>query len=110
MTATTRAAGLAAAIGVIVVLPLVILQSLNVAIRPEQITDLLALFGLVWFLSAAFVLLLLSLVRPMQTEGALPANHGHRVMSVILLVLIAVAWSGLMADQMPCFLGVPNCD
>lgn len=24
--------------------------------------------------------------------------------------VIAVFWSGLVLDQMPCFLGVPNCD
>jgi len=32
------------------------------------------------------------------------------VISIVFLVLIAPAWSGIVADPMPCFLGVPNCD
>ncbi len=29
---------------------------------------------------------------------------------VAIVVLIAWLWVGLVVDQMPCFLGVPNCD
>ena len=31
-------------------------------------------------------------------------------LSVVALVLIAYAWVGIVVDQMPCFLGRPNCD
>jgi len=27
-----------------------------------------------------------------------------------VLILIAWLWAGALVDQMPCFLGVPNCD
>jgi hypothetical protein len=29
---------------------------------------------------------------------------------VVARVLAAVGWAGIIGDQMPCFLGAPNCD
>ena len=36
-------------------------------------------------------------------------NQGFPV-KVVLLGLVAWYWIGLVIDQMPCFLGAPNCD
>jgi hypothetical protein len=38
------------------------------------------------------------------------AAHPETIGMLALLVLIAWFWVGLVDDQMPCFLGVPNCD
>jgi hypothetical protein len=40
----------------------------------------------------------------------LTARPVRFIFGAALLILIALAWSGIVADQMPCFLGVPNCD
>jgi hypothetical protein len=32
------------------------------------------------------------------------------LLRVVFLAFIARMWIGILIDQMPCFLGVPNCD
>lgn len=32
------------------------------------------------------------------------------LVSLAVMVLLAGSWAGILLDQMPCFLGVPNCD
>jgi hypothetical protein len=88
----------AALIGALVILPFLILQLVNMTItRPKQVGDLLVLFGLLWLLATAFVF-------------TLTTRRGYVVVRVALLILIGLAWGGLVVDQMPCFLGIPNCD
>ena len=68
------------------------------------------LFGIMWFLPIIFILILMPIVRDVRAGNNLTAKPVILVFSLILLVLIVLAWSGIVADQMPCFLGVPNCD
>jgi len=68
------------------------------------------LFGIMWFLPMIFILILMPIMRNVHAGNNLTAKPVILVFSVILLVLIALAWGGIVADQMPCFLGVPNCD
>jgi len=42
---------------------------------------------------------------PVETHPVLPILAG-----TVFLLAIGIFWGGLVADQMPCFLGVPNCD
>ncbi|HVF40372.1 MAG TPA: hypothetical protein VM939_10760 [Gemmatimonadaceae bacterium] len=67
-----------------------------------------ALFTGLWLLGLTFVALLMSLVRRR------PAQGDALTMGLLLrrfgLILVAALWVTLVADQMPCFLGVPNCD
>jgi hypothetical protein len=87
----------AALIGALVVLPFLILQAVNATITRRQIGDLLVLFGLLWFLATAFVF-------------TLTTRRGYVVVRVALLILIGLTWGSVVVDQMPCFLGIPNCD
>jgi len=68
------------------------------------------LFGILWFLPMIFMLILIPIVRDVRSGNSLTAKPVILVLSVILLTLIALAWGGIVADQMPCFLGIPNCD
>jgi hypothetical protein len=68
------------------------------------------LFGIMWFLPMIFMLILVPIVREVRGSNSLTAKPVILVLSVIFLILIALAWGGIVADQMPCFLGVPNCD
>ena len=63
----------------------------------------LVLFGTLWLLGAVFVALLLSLLRKRQRPAAILVRIG-------LSIVVACLWAGIVMDQMPCFLGVPNCD
>lgn len=76
----------------------------------KYILDTSILFGLLWLLPAAFMRLLLPLARSARAGEIVLEQPAALMLKIILLALIAVLWLSLLADQMPCFLGVPNCD
>ena len=69
------------------------------------------LFVIMWLPPVMFILILMPLVRSLRQAGnGILACRGKLLLSVTFLVLIAIVWTGALIDQMPCFLGVPNCD
>lgn len=100
--------GAAALISLILVLPFVILELVNRRSFAEGFP--VPLFGFLWLLPAAFIVVLVPLVRAVRAGNSLTANPVNLLLRVALLALIAAAWGGLLIDQMPCFIGVPNCD
>ena len=68
------------------------------------------LFGIMWLLSMIFILTLMPIVRNVQAGNSLISSPISLVLRTLLLALIAWMWMSLLIDQMPCFLGVPNCD
>jgi len=68
------------------------------------------LFAVLWLLPGAFVLAAVPLLRAVRAGESLLARRGALVARVGFLVLTAMVWAGIVDDQMPCFLGVPNCD
>lgn len=72
------------------------------------------LFGTLWILAGAVLLLVWPLVRDFRMEasdarGPLGTLSRHWP-ALSIALLLATLWAGIVADQMPCFLGVPNCD
>jgi hypothetical protein len=58
-----------------------------------------------------FIALLMPIVRNLRQAGnSLMANPVGLLLRIVFLLLIAWMWASLLIDQMPCFLGVPNCD
>ena len=100
----------AALISIILVLPFAILESLNQTITKQNASGLIVLFGLLWFLPMTLVVILMPMVRNLRAGHSLMANPINLLLRVALLALIAMMWGGLLIDQMPCFMGVPNCD
>lgn len=100
--------GLAAIIGLIFVLPFVVLQLVNARHAPESFPT--ALFVFLWALPLLFFVILVPFLKTLRPGKSLMANPVTLIFRVAFLVLIAVMWAGLVNDQMPCFLGVPNCD
>ena len=97
----------AAIISGLLVLPLALLEVINRRRFDEPFP--LPLFAILWLLPAIFVLAVMPLVRrPGTTDRKM--HPAGQLLRIALLVLLAVTWTGLMGDQMPCFLGVPNCD
>jgi hypothetical protein len=92
----------------LLVLPFMILELVNRRGFNEGFP--IALFGLMWLLPLAFVAILMPIL------GSLPAGNRNMQRAIkllpriALLIVIAWLWVGLTLDQMPCFLGVPNCD
>lgn len=87
-------------------LPFVVLELINRRRLSEGFP--FALFALMWALTFSFILILISIVRRLRERD------GEQTIAlapkVILLTLIASLWGFLVIDQMPCFLGVLNCD
>jgi hypothetical protein len=100
----------AALISLILVLPLAILEALNNRITGQNAPGLIVLFGLLWLLPTAFILILVPVVRAMRDGNHVMAYPISLSLRVASLALIAMIWGGMLIDQMPCFLGVPNCD
>ena len=100
----------AAIISFILVLPFAILESLFNTVNQQNALGLTVLFGLLWLLPTAFIVILGPIVRNVRAGNSIMANHINLLLRAAFLALIAMAWGGLLADQIPCFMGVPNCD
>lgn len=96
-----------ALVGFALVLPFLILEVINRRGFHEDFP--ITLFGLLWLLPFSFVLIFMPLVRgPSARSRGLVARL--LLPRAVLLPFIAWFWISLTADQLPCFLGVPNCD
>jgi hypothetical protein len=68
------------------------------------------LFVFLWLLALSVVLLLRPLGYGLRAGNGTMANRLRLLARVALAILIAGLWVAVVLDQMPCFLGVPNCD
>lgn len=92
----------------LIVLPFMLLEAVNRRAFNEGFP--LPLFGFLWLAPALFFLTLLPLVQTMRAGENLLARPLPLLLRAAFLLLVAAFWAALMLDQMPCFLGVPNCD
>jgi len=90
------------------VLPLATLELINRQRFQEGFP--FALFGILWLLPAAFILILMPILRSVRAGNGSMANPISLLLRVTFLILVAGLWIGIILDQIPCFLGVPNCD
>ena len=88
------------------ILPFAVLELVNN--RAARSDFPVALFGFMWLNALALTTLIVSISRTLQSPG----RHYTVSLAVRALTAIALAWMGVagIVDQMPCFLGVPNCD
>ncbi len=100
--------GAASLISLILIAPLAFLQlrygSRNYPRFPFE------LFGMLWFLGAFFLITVEPIVRTVRAGDSLLAHPVTLLFRLVFLTLIALMWEGVVNDQLPCFLGVPNCD
>ncbi|HEX8248381.1 MAG TPA: hypothetical protein VF599_09435 [Pyrinomonadaceae bacterium] len=98
----------AAIISFFIVLPFVIFElAFNTR---RNVYDFIVLFGFLWLLSAAFVALLMPLVQNLRAGNGVAAKPFNLLLRVAFSALIIMMWTGIIIDQLPCFLGAPNCD
>lgn len=103
-------------ISFLLVLPFMILefwfQIINkpTVIRLKNVTDFILLFGFLWLLPMAFIVILTPIARNARAGNSITANPINLLFRTVFLALIAIVWGSLMIDQLPCFIGVPNCD
>ena len=98
-----------ALISLILVIPFMIMEVLNRRNFNEGFP--IPLFVIMWVLPIIFIVTLMPIVRNLRRAGnSLIASPVNLLIRVVILVFIVWMWMGLLIDQMPCFLGVPNCD
>jgi len=97
-----------ALISLLLIIPFMIMEIVNRRNINEGFP--IPLFVMMWFLSLIFILTIMPIARSVRAESSLMAQPINLLIRVVILVLIAWLWTGILIDQMPCFLGVPNCD
>lgn len=100
----------AAIISFLLVLPFAIFESLSNTLTRQNAPGLIVLFGLLWLLPMAFIVLFVPIMRKVRAGNSLLANPINLLCRVALLAFIVMMWGGILIDQLPCFMGVPNCD
>jgi hypothetical protein len=76
------------------------------AYLPGQIISL----SLILFPVGAGIIAGRPIVRTLRTGGSLFAHPLHLIIVGVIAFLFAAGLVGLIVDQWPCFIGVPNCD
>lgn len=93
---------------ILLVLPLVALQAvygrLNYSSFPTGV------FAILWLLPTFAIYLASPLVSRLRSTERSKFDPLSFALRIAALLPIAVMWIALVEDQMPCFLGVPNCD
>jgi hypothetical protein len=102
--------GSAALISAFLVLPFATLQFTNNIVTRRDIPGLIVLFGLLLFLPMAFVLILSAMVQTARMGNSIVANPLGLLFRLVLMAFCAGMWGAIIIDQLPCFLGAPNCD
>ena len=78
----------------------------EVAYLPGQLISL----GFILFPVAAGIIAGGPIVRTLRTSGSLFAHPLNLIIVVFILSAFAMGLAGLIIDQWPCFVGIPNCD
>lgn len=68
------------------------------------------LFAFMWLLALSFMFTLMPILQSVRGGNRNMLHPASVLPRIAVLMLVAALWLGLVLDQMPCFLGVPNCD
>jgi hypothetical protein len=97
-----------AIISFLLVIPFMIMEVVNRRNFNEGFPT--PLFVIMWLLPLLFILTATPMVRSIGAGNSIVANPVILVVRTVFLVFLVWMWFGILIDQMPCFLGVPNCD
>lgn len=100
--------GLSALLGLLITLPFAVMELLNRRGYGEDFP--FPLFGIMWLMGAVFTAILIPVTKDLRSGESLKTNWASLLVRGVILVGVIVGWVTLVADQMPCFLGVPACD
>src|SRR5690554_5203255 len=100
----------AAAVSFLLVLPFTLLESFFRPTAEQSITDSMLLFGILWLFAFAFVAVLLGLIAAVRSGSGVLRNPLAFSFAVLFLIAVGSLWTAVATDQLPCFLGIPNCD
>ena len=99
-----------AIISFFIVLPFALLDFVFNPLRRQNVLDLTVLFGLLWLLTMVFIVIVAPIVQSVRAGNNILINPVALLLRVAFLVIITWMWGAAIIDQLPCFIGVPNCD
>jgi hypothetical protein len=99
---------LPALISFLLVIPFMIMEVVNRRNLSEGFP--IPLFVIMWLLPLLFILTVTPILRNVRAGNSLLATPILLLVRVVFLSFLVWMWFGILLDQMPCFLGVPNCD
>ena len=94
-------------ISLLLIIPFIILELIN---RPYQNGFPFPLFAFMWLLAGIVIFSVMPFVKFALGRKQITLSHTAIIIRVAVLILSAWMFFGIINDQMPCFLGVPNCD
>jgi hypothetical protein len=101
---------LPAIVSSILVLSFMILELINRQDFQAREGFPLALFAVLWLLPVVFLLIPVPTARKMRAGTRSGMHSVSLLLNTAAMILIAWLWVSAIHDQMPCFLGIPNCD
>ena len=108
MQSVLKTFGSSALISLLLILPLMIMEVVNRRNFNEDFP--IGLFVMLWLLPVLFILTGMPILRNVRAGNSILVKPVILLIRVVFLILIVWFWGNLLIDQMPCFLGVPNCD
>jgi len=97
-----------ALLSLLLILPFMIMEVVNRRNFNEGFP--ISLFVIMWLLPVLFILTGMPILRNVRAGNSVLVKPVILLIKVVFLILIVWFWGILLIDQMPCFLGVPNCD
>jgi hypothetical protein len=108
MTQATQSIARSAVAGLVATMPFMVLQWVNMR---DFWTDFpIPVFGSLWIFAAVFLGTIRAVINQARMPGKTVASKMLVVVGMVFAFAVAMVWIGFVVDQMPCFLGVPNCD
>jgi hypothetical protein len=103
-----ESAKIAAILSTMIIVPLALLE-FNADANLDGIgVDSLVVLGFLWVIAFGVNWLLCLIYNRSQME--ILSKSVVLVLFVFLVLALTIIWLGILADQMPCFIGSPNCD
>ncbi len=95
-------------LGLLCVLPFAVMEIVNLGRIPDPFPY--AIFLYLWLMFALFLICLFALVRLAKSRVSKQERLPALLLNALVLLFSVMTIVYLLADQMPCFLGMPNCD
>jgi len=95
-------------LGFLCVLPFAVMEIVNLGRIPDPFPY--AIFLYLWLMFALFLICLFAIVRLAKSRVSKQERLPALLLNALVLLFTVMSIVYLLADQMPCFLGMPNCD
>ena len=95
-------------LGLLCTLPFAVMEVVNLGGIPDPFPY--SIFLYLWLMFALFFLCLFAILRLARSRVNKNERLPAYLLNALVLIFTVISIVALLADQMPCFLGLPNCD